>query len=123
MRLWEFSYSFPPTAVVDTREPNSVAVPSEAPPSELGFTRLLKDGGEEKVVPPPGRNDESEKLRKSEDEGAEGVLLALVNSRPWWKGPVEAEADVEEVAMVTTAEGRGFPEEVRDLRPPLVPTA
>lgn len=69
--------------VADTREPNSVVVPSEAPPSELGFTRqLLKDGGEEKVVPPPGRNDESEKLRKSEDEGAEGVLLALVNSRP-----------------------------------------
>lgn len=36
---------------------------------------------------------------------------------------MEAEADVEEVAMVTTAEGRGFPEEVRDLRPPLGPTA
>lgn len=36
---------------------------------------------------------------------------------------MEAEADVEEVAMVTTAEGRGFPEEVRDLRPPLCPTA
>lgn len=67
--------------VADIREPKSV-VPSEAPPSELGFTRqLLKDGGEEKVVPPPGRNDESEKLRKSE-EGAEGVLLALVNRRP-----------------------------------------
>lgn len=32
------------------------------------------------------------------------------------------EADVE-VAMVTTAEGRAFPEEVRDLRPPLCPTA
>lgn len=41
---------------------------------------------------------------------------------PWWKGPVETEADVEEVAMVTTAEGRAFPEEVRDLRPPLCPT-
>lgn len=41
---------------------------------------------------------------------------------PWWKGPVEADADVE-VAMVTTAEGRAFPEEVRDLRPPLCPTA
>ncbi|TNN59495.1 hypothetical protein EYF80_030310 [Liparis tanakae] len=85
-----------------------------APPSELGFTRqLLKDGGEENVVPPPDRNDGSEKLRKSEEEGAEGVLLAL--------GPVEAEADVEEVAMVTTAEGRGFPEVARDLRPPLWP--
>lgn len=47
--------------------------------------------------------------------------FATINS-PWWKGPVEAEADVEEVAMVTTAEGRGFPEEVRDLRPPLGPT-
>lgn len=110
--------------MVDTREPNSVVGPSKGTPSELGFTRqLLKDGGEEKVVPPPERNEDSEKPRKSEDEGAEGVLLALVNSRPWWKGPVEAEAGVEEVAMVTTAEGRGFPEEVRDLRPPLVPTA
>lgn len=69
--------------VADIREPKSVVVPSEAPPSELGFTRqLLKDGGEEKLVPPPGRNDESEKLRKSEEEGAEGVLLALVNRRP-----------------------------------------
>lgn len=69
--------------VADIREPKRVAVPSEAAPSELGFTRqLLKDGGEENVVPPPGRNDESEKLRKSEEEGAEGVLLALVNSRP-----------------------------------------
>lgn len=58
-------------------------VPSEAPPSELGLSRqLLKDGGEEKVVPTPGRNDESEKLRKSEEEAAEGVLLALVNRRP-----------------------------------------
>lgn len=109
--------------MADIREPKSVVVPSEAPPSELGFTRqLLKDGGEEKVVPPPERNDGSEKLRKSEEEGAEGVLLALVNRRPWWKGPVEAEADVEEVAMVTTAEARGFPEEGRDLRPPLCPT-
>lgn len=35
---------------------------------------------------------------------------------------MEEEADVEEVAMVTTAEGRGFPEDVRDLRPPLGPT-
>ena len=69
--------------MADTKEPKSVAVPSEAPPSELGFTRqLLKDGGEEKVVPPPGRNDGSEKLKKSEEEGAEGVLLALVNRRP-----------------------------------------
>ena len=69
--------------VADIREPKSVVVPSEAPPSELGFTRqLLKDGGEEKLVPPPGRNDASEKLRKSEEEGAEGVLLALVNRRP-----------------------------------------
>lgn len=69
--------------VADISEPKSVVVPSEAPPSELGFRRqLLKDGGEEKVVPTPGRNDESEKLRKSEEEAAEGVLLALVNSRP-----------------------------------------
>lgn len=69
--------------MADIREPKSVVVPSEAPPSELGFTRqLLKDGGEEKVVPPPGRNDESEKLRKSVEEGAEGGLLALVNRRP-----------------------------------------
>lgn len=36
---------------------------------------------------------------------------------------MEADTDVEEVAMVTTAEGRGFPEEVRDLRPPLCPAA
>lgn len=49
----------------------------------LGLGRqLLKDGGEEKVVAPPGRNDESEKLKKSEDETAEGILLALVNSKP-----------------------------------------
>lgn len=69
--------------VADIREPNSVVVPSEAPPSELGFRRqLLKDGGDEKVVPPPGRNVESEKLRKSEEEAAEGVLLALVKRRP-----------------------------------------
>lgn len=34
---------------------------------------------------------------------------------------MEADADVE-VAMVTAAEGRAFPEEVRDLRPPLCPT-
>lgn len=69
--------------MADIREPKRDVVPSEAPPSELGFTRqLLKDGGEEKVVPPPGRNDESEKLRKSEEEGAEAVLLALVNRRP-----------------------------------------
>lgn len=34
------------------------------------------------MVPPPGRKDESEKLKKSEDETAEGVLLALVNSKP-----------------------------------------
>ena len=77
-------------AVADIREPKRVAVPSEAPPSELGFTRqLLKDGGEEKVVPPPGRNDDSEKLKKSEEEGTEGVLLALVNSRPGGKGKME----------------------------------
>lgn len=44
--------------------------------------QLLNDGGEEKVVPPPGRNDESEKLKKSEDETAEGILLTLVNSKP-----------------------------------------
>lgn len=69
--------------VADIREPNSVVVPSDAPPSELGFTRqLLKDGGEENVVPPPVR---SEKLRKSEEEGAEGGLLALVNRRPGGK--------------------------------------
>lgn len=35
---------------------------------------------------------------------------------------MEAEADVEEVAMVTTGEGRGFPEEARDFRLPLCPT-
>lgn len=71
--------------VADIREPKRVVVPSEAPPSEPGFTRqLLKDGGEEKVLPPPGRNDESVKLRKSEEEEAEGVLLALVNRRPGW---------------------------------------
>lgn len=69
--------------LVDIMEPKSAVVPSEAPPSEHGFTRqLLKDGGEEKVVPPPERNAESEKLRKSEEDGAEGVLLALVNRRP-----------------------------------------
>lgn len=69
--------------VADISEPKSAVVPSEAPPSELGLRRqLLKDGGEEKVVPTPGRNDESEKLRKSEEEAAEGVLLALVNRRP-----------------------------------------
>lgn len=69
--------------VTDISEPKSGAVPSEALPSVLGLGRqLLKDGGEEKVVPPPGRNDESEKLKKSEDETAEGVLLALVNSKP-----------------------------------------
>lgn len=67
----------------DIREPKRVPVPSEAPPSEPGLTRqLLKDGGDEKVVPPPGRKDDSEKLRKSEEEGADSVLLALVNSRP-----------------------------------------
>lgn len=73
----------PAEAVVgDMREPNRVAVPSEAPPSELGLTRqLLKVGGDEKVVPPLGRSDESVKLMKSE-EGAEGVLLALVKRRP-----------------------------------------
>lgn len=49
----------------------------------LGLGRqLLNDGGEEKVVAPPGRNDESEKLKKSVDETAEGILLALVNSKP-----------------------------------------
>lgn len=69
--------------VTDISEPKSGAVPSEALPSVLGLGRqLLKDGGEEKVVPPPGRNDESEKLKKSVDETAEGVLLALVNSKP-----------------------------------------
>lgn len=72
--------------VADISEPKSVVVPSEAPLSELGLRRqLLKDGGEEKVVPTPGRNDESEKLKKSEEEAAEGVLLALVNSRPGTK--------------------------------------
>lgn len=69
--------------VADIREPKRVVVPSDAPPSELGLTRqLLKDGGEEKVVPPPGRNVESVKLRKSEEDGAAGALLALVSSRP-----------------------------------------
>lgn len=49
----------------------------------MGLGRqLLNDGGEEKVVAPPGRNDESEKLKKSVDETAEGILLALVNSKP-----------------------------------------
>lgn len=83
-RLWEFSYSFPPTAeavVADISEPKSVVVPSETVPSEEGLTRqLLKDGGEENVVPAPGRNEESVKLRKSEE--AVGVLLALLNKRP-----------------------------------------
>ena len=69
--------------VTDISEPKSGAVPSEAIPSVLGLGRqLLNDGGEEKVVPPPGRNDESEKLKKSEDETAEGILLTLVNSKP-----------------------------------------
>ena len=64
-------------------DPNSVVDPSEAPPSEAVFTRqLLNEGGEEKVVPPPGRSDESENPRKSEDDGAEDVLLALVSRRP-----------------------------------------
>lgn len=83
-RLWEFSYSFPPTAeavVADIREPKSVVVPSETVLSEEGLTRqLLKDGGEENVVPGPGRNEESVKLRKSDE--AEGVLLTLLNKRP-----------------------------------------
>lgn len=58
-------------------------VPSDPPPSELDLIRgLPKDGGEEKDVPPPGRNEASVKLRKSEEEGAAGVLLALVSSRP-----------------------------------------
>lgn len=80
MHLW----LVPAEAVVaDISEPKSAVVPSEVPLSELCFRRqLLKDGGEEKVVPTPGRNDESEKLRKSEEEAAEGVLLALVNNRP-----------------------------------------
>lgn len=70
-------------AVEDISEPKTVVVPSEALLSELGFSRqLLKDGGEEKVVPAPGRNDGSEKLRKSEEEAAEGALVALVSSRP-----------------------------------------
>lgn len=70
-------------AVEDISEPKTVVVPSEALLSELGFSRqLLKDGGEEKVVPAPGRNDGSEKLRKSAEEAAEGALVALVSSRP-----------------------------------------
>lgn len=69
--------------VADIREPKRGVVPSDAPPSELDFTRqLLKDGGEENDVPLPGRSDGSVKLRKSEEEGAAGVLLELVNSRP-----------------------------------------
>lgn len=47
----------------------------------------------------------------------QGSVIAI--NSPWWNGPVEAEV---EVAMVTTAEERAFPEEVRDLRPPLCPT-
>lgn len=43
---------------------------------------LLKVGGEEKVVPLPGRNEGSEKLMKSEDDVADGILLALDNRRP-----------------------------------------
>ena len=67
--------------VADIREPNSVVVPSETVLSEEGLTRqLLKDGGEENVVPAPGRKEESVKLRKSEE--AEGVLLALLSKRP-----------------------------------------
>ncbi|MEQ2187161.1 hypothetical protein GOODEAATRI_001754 [Goodea atripinnis] len=73
--------------VADIREPKRVVVPSDAPPSELDLTRqLLKDGGEEKEVPPPGRNDESVKLRKSEEEGTAGALLAL---GPRLQEPVE----------------------------------
>lgn len=69
--------------MADISDPNNVVDPSEAPPSEPVFTRqLLNEGGDEKVVPPPGRRDESEKPRKSEDEGAEDVLLALVSKRP-----------------------------------------
>lgn len=64
------------------REAKRFVVPSEAAPSELGFTRELKDGGDEKEVTLPGRKEESAKLRKSEDVGAQAVLLALVNSRP-----------------------------------------
>lgn len=82
--LWLLFAGVPAEAAVeDMSEPKSVVVPSEAPLSELGFRRqLLKDGGEEKVVPAPGRNDESEKLRKSEEEAAEGALVALVSNRP-----------------------------------------
>lgn len=78
----EDSFVAPAEAVVaDISEPKSVVVPSETPLSELGFTRqLLNDGGEENVVPAPGRNEESVKLRKSEE--AEPVLVALVNRRP-----------------------------------------
>lgn len=69
--------------VADISEPKSGAVPSEALPSVLGLGRqLLNDGGEEKVVPPPGRNDGSEKLKKSEDATPDGILLALVSSKP-----------------------------------------
>lgn len=82
--LYAFSQVVPAEAAVeDISEPKTVVAPSEAPLSELGFSRqLLKDGGEEKVVPAPGRNDGSEKLRKSEEEAAEGALVALVSSRP-----------------------------------------
>lgn len=82
--LWEFSYSFPPTAEAveaDINEPKSVVVPSDTLLSEDGLTRqLLKEGGEENVEPAPGRSEESVKLMKSEE--AEDVLLALVNRSP-----------------------------------------
>lgn len=88
---WEILARIPADAVVtDISEPKSGALPSEALPSELGLGRqLLNDGGEEKVVPPPGRSDESEKPRNSEDEAAEGVLLTLVNSNPGDKTVVD----------------------------------
>lgn len=81
---WNTCEPLPADAVVaDISEPKSGAVPSEALPSALGLGRqLLNDGGEEKVVPPPGRSDGSEKLRKSGDATAEGILLALVSSKP-----------------------------------------
>ncbi|KAG7262944.1 hypothetical protein CRUP_008724 [Coryphaenoides rupestris] len=121
VRLCEFSYSFPRDASgrgegegKQLRARTVWCEPSEAPASEAVFTRqLLNEGGGREVVPPPGRRDESEKPRKSEDDGAEeDVLLA----------PVAAVAEVAEVTMVTGAEGSGFPEDARDLRPPLCPT-
>lgn len=103
----DFARAVPAEAAVeDISDPKSVVVPSEAPPSELGFRRqLLKDGGEEKVVPTPGRSDESEKLRKSEEEAAEGALVALVSSRPACKTKGTRGAKTTHQSRYSTSEG------------------